>query len=213
VVQVEDRESFLMTRELLLKEGLYCGISSGSAVVGAMKYIKEQGEKMRGKKVLVILPDSGNRYMSKVFDDDWMKEAGFLETSSLGTVKDLLQERGSADPLIMAQGSQKVSQVIDLRRAKGISQAPVRDEKGFIKGIASEGHLLTALYEGRAKPGDTIDRFAEPTIEFVTADDTIERVSQLLAKGKTPLVVDPAKNDAPVAILTKIDLLAWFGRP
>ena len=80
MVQVEDKESFLMVREVLKSEGIYCGTSSGSAVVGALRWMKSQGRCIAGKNVLVILPDSGNRYLSKVFNDDWMKSAGFLES-------------------------------------------------------------------------------------------------------------------------------------
>jgi cystathionine beta-synthase len=83
MIQVEDKESFLMTRDLLTKEGLYCGISSGSAVVGAIKWVRAEGAWIKGKNVLIILPDSGNRYLSKVFDDDWMREVGFLERPPL----------------------------------------------------------------------------------------------------------------------------------
>lgn len=78
MVQVADQESFLMTRELLQKEGIYCGISCGSAMVGALRWIESQGEKLRGKNILVVLPDSGNRYLSKVYNDEWMKAAGFI---------------------------------------------------------------------------------------------------------------------------------------
>lgn len=78
MVQVADQESFLMTRELLQKEGIYCGISCGSAMVGALRWIESQGEKVRGKNILVVLPDSGNRYLSKVYNDEWMKAAGFI---------------------------------------------------------------------------------------------------------------------------------------
>lgn len=79
VVQVEDKESHLMTRRLLREEGLYIGVSCGAATVGALKWIKSQGDSLKGKNVLVILPDSGNRYMSKVYDDQWMKDNGFLD--------------------------------------------------------------------------------------------------------------------------------------
>ena len=86
MVQVEDKESFLMTRDLLVKEGIYSGVSSGSAVIGAIKWIKAQGGRLKGKNILVILPDSGNRYLSKVYDDAWLREAGFLDEPSMGTV-------------------------------------------------------------------------------------------------------------------------------
>src|SRR6185437_13595557 len=98
MVQVEDKESFLMTRELLTKEGLYSGVSSGCAVIGAIKWARAQGDRIKGKNILVILPDSGNRYLSKAYDDDWIREAGFLDSPSLGTVAELRQaSRTSAD--------------------------------------------------------------------------------------------------------------------
>ncbi len=211
IVQVEDKESFLMTRELLLKEGLYSGISSGSAVVGAIKWARAQGEKLKGKKVLIVLPDSGNRYLSKVYNDDWMREAGFLEGATLGTVADLLRTRGVQGALVMAKQTDKVSSVIELLSGKGISQVPVVDEKGWIKGIATEGTLLNSLYQGRAKPSDPVEGFVDASIEFVTPEDTIERVSKLVTSGKIPLVTDPKQDGKPIAILTKIDLLAYLG--
>lgn len=79
MVQVEDKESFLMTRRILKEEGIYCGISCGSAMVGALRWMEKQGRKIENKKILVVLPDSGNRYLSKVFNDEWMKSAGFLD--------------------------------------------------------------------------------------------------------------------------------------
>ena len=80
MVQVEDKESFLMTRELLTKEGIYSGVSSGCAFVGTLRWIEQQGSRLDGKNVLMIFPDSGNRDTSKVYNDDWMRERGFLVT-------------------------------------------------------------------------------------------------------------------------------------
>ena len=87
MVQVDDKASFQMTRELLLQEGLFVGGSSGSAVAGALKWAQEQGEAIRGKKMLIVLPDSGNRYLSKIFDDAWMEEFHFLDQPGKGTVE------------------------------------------------------------------------------------------------------------------------------
>lgn len=212
MIQVEDKESFLMTRDLLTKEGLYCGVSSGSAVVGAIKWIKAQGDKMKGKNVLVILPDSGNRYMSKVFSDDWMREAGFLDKPSMGTVADLLHVvHPRQDGIIMAKQTEKVSAIIELMRDKHISQVPVADEKGWIKGVATEGAILAALYEGRVKPSDAIESLANPAVEYVTPEDPIEKVSRLLTGGKVALVSDHSQGGKLVAIVTKIDLLTYMG--
>lgn len=212
MIQVEDKESFLMTRDLLTKEGIYSGISSGSAVMGAIHWVKKMGDAYRGKNVLIIIPDSGNRYLSKVYDDDWMREAGFLDRPSMGTVRDLLaQIKPELGKIIMSKQTEKVSDVINQMRDKGISQVPVSDSAGWIKGIATEGQILSALYEGRAKPTDTIERFVDASIEFVTPEDPVEKVSRLVTLGKTPLVNDPSKQGQLLAIITKIDLLTYLG--
>ena len=212
MIQVEDKESFLATRELLTKEGLYCGVSSGSAVMGAIKWAKLQGDKIKGKNILIVLPDSGNRYLSKVFNDDWMREAGFLERPSLGMVKDLLRfTRTDHTTIVMARQIDKISAIITLMHDKNISQLPVQDDAGWIKGIVSEGAILNALYEGRVKPGDTIEGLVDPSVEFVTPEDPVEKVSKLVTAGKIPLVNDPNQHGKLLSIITKIDLLTYLG--
>jgi cystathionine beta-synthase len=212
MIQAEDKESFLMTRDLLTREGLYSGISSGSAVVGAMKWIKSQKDQYKGKNVLIILPDSGNRYMSKAYNDDWMREAGFLDRSSMGTVGDLLRTTHTGQsPVILAKQSEKVSNIIEKMREKNISQLPVSDDAGWIKGIVTEGAVLAALYEGRIKPQATIEQLVDPSIEFVNPEDPIEKVSRLVTAGKIPLITDPSKHGELLGIITKIDLLTFLG--
>lgn len=210
MVQVEDKDAFIMTRELLTKEGLFAGVSSGAAVVGAIKWAKKQGEAMRGKKILVILPDSGNRYLSKVYDDDWMREAGFLEAGGLGTVNDLMiQLRMRNTNLVVAKPTDKVSALVERMREHGISQVPVRDERGWIKGVVTESGLLKALYQGQLKSNDAIEPMVDPSVEFVKTTDSLEHVSRVLTSGKTPLVSEGENSLA--AIITKIDLLAYLG--
>jgi cystathionine beta-synthase len=212
IIQVEDKESFLLTRDLLTKEGIYCGVSSGAAMAGAMRWVKSQGDRLKGKNVLVIVPDSGNRYLSKVFDDHWMREAGFLDQPSLGLVSDLLHmTKPKLGGIFMAKQTEKVSSVIELLREKSISQLPVRDDAGWIKGLVTEGAILNALYEGRTKPADTIESLIDPSVEFVVPNDPIEKVSQLVTSGKIPLVNDPDKHGEILAIITKIDLLTYLG--
>jgi len=212
MVQVEDKESFLMTRDLLVKEGIYSGVSSGSAVVGAIKWIKAQGDRLKGKNILVILPDSGNRYLSKVYDDAWMREAGFLDEPSLGSVHDLIITL-QLDPqgVVSAQTTEKVSNVIELMKDKGISQLPVSDDHGYVKGLVTEASILTALYEGACEPGDTIESLVDTSIEFVGPEDDIEKISSLVSSGKTPLVMD-SDTGVPIAVLTKIDLLSYLSQ-
>jgi cystathionine beta-synthase len=212
MVQVEDKESFLMTRELLTREGIYAGVSSGAAIVGANRWIAEQGERLKGKNVLVILPDSGNRYLSKVFDDAWMREAGFLEESSLGTTGDLIAtlhlETGE---VVSVSTTEKVANVIELMKDKNISQLPVSDQQGYIKGMVSEASLLSALYEGTCGPSDIVESLLDTSVEFVDLDEPVEKISTLLTQGKTPLVMDQTSG-APMAVLTKIDLLSYLSQ-
>ena len=218
MVQVEDKESFLMTRALLTQEGLYSGISSGSAVVGAVRWVQNNLEQLKPSKnheinVLIVLPDSGNRYLSKAYNDDWMREAGFLDQPSMGKVGDLLHTPGKAasTPIIMAKQTDKVSSVIERMREKSISQLPVCDEAGWIKGVATEGAILNALYEGRIRADEPIESLVDPSVEFVTPLDPIEKVTRLVTAGKIPLVNDPAQHGALLGIITKIDLLAYLG--
>jgi predicted transcriptional regulator len=98
--------------------------------------------------------------------------------------------------------------VIELMRDKGISQVPVKDANGWIQGIVTEGALLTALYEKRARADETVEKLVAGTVEMVTPSDSIELVSKLLAAGKTPLVTESHSSGKVLAILTKIDLLA-----
>ena len=210
MVQVEDKESFLMTRQLLTSEGIYSSVSSGSAFVGTMRWLEQQGERMDGKNVLIIFPDSGNRYVSKVYDDDWMREAGFLE-SKAGTVKDLM-ERLEMTPgdIVMAHQSDKISNTIHKLSEAGISQMPVTDENGWIKGIVRERTILKAIFDKQVNVDDNIDGLVDTSIEFVTPGHSIDQISRLVTDGKVPLITDPDDGDNMLGIITDIDLLNYL---
>ena len=211
IVQVGDKESFLMTRELLTGEGIYSGVSSGSAVVGALKWIRQQGGRLDNKNVLVIFPDSGNRYSSKVYDDDWMREAGFLE-SKTGNVGELMRalNKQSGD-LIMAHQSDKVSSIISQLSEAGVSQLPVLDENGWIKGIVRESVILKALFNQQVGVDDPVENLLDTSVAYVTTGDSIERISKLVTEGKVPLVTNPDDGDSLLGIITDIDLLNFLG--
>jgi CBS domain-containing protein len=88
---------------------------------------------------------------------------------------------------------------------------PVADAAGWIKGVVTEGAILNALYTGRAKPTDVVEGLVDPSVEFVTPEDPVEKVSRLVTSGKTPLINDPNQHGKILAIVTKIDLLSYFG--
>ncbi len=210
MVQVEDKESFLMTRELLVKEGIFSGMSSGSAVTGALRWVRAQGGRLDGKNVLIILPDSGNRYLSKVYDDDWMEENGFMESTS-GTVEDLLHflHKDPGD-IVMAKQSEKIARVIEMMSTAGISQLPVTDDHGWIKGIIREDTLLRAVFAQHAGTDERISGLVDTAVEFVEAQDSVDHLSRLIGAGRVPLVADPAGDGRILAIVTHIDLLNYL---
>jgi cystathionine beta-synthase len=208
MVQVADRESFLMTRDLLLKEGIFAGISSGSAVVGALRWLQNQGDAVRGKKAVIILCDTGSRYLSKVYDDDWMREVGFLDDTSLGQVADMISLLDLKPPITLL-AHQKISAAVDLMKDKGISQIPILDKQGLLRGIATETKLFKGLFGGQFKLTDTIDTASDPLFTIVRPEDSVEHINRILAKGKTPLVMN---NDQLIAIITRIDVITYLER-
>src|SRR6185503_14538380 len=146
VVRVDDKECFLMTRDLTRLEGLFVGGSGGAAVAGALKWAREHGK--AGQKVLVFLCDGGNKYVSKIFNDDWMRENGFLdEQPGLGTVRDLLGARYKKK-IVTVSPTSTVKEAIDVLKSQDISQVPVVQD-GKLRGIVQEVDLLRHLVSGK----------------------------------------------------------------
>src|SRR5205807_10034270 len=138
IVRVDDKECFLMTRELVRQEGLFVGGSSGAAVAGAIKYAEATKRK---ENILVLLPDGASKYLSKIFDDKWMRENGFLdEPDPLGTVADLIKSKRHRE-LVVAHKSETIRKVIGAMKEYSISQVPVLDGKRLV-GIVAEVDLL-----------------------------------------------------------------------
>lgn len=206
-IQVNDKESFLMTRELLSKEGIFAGVSSGSAVCGVLKYARGLKEK---KNIVVILPDSGSRYLSKAFNDNWMRENGFLDSPLFtDTVADLLEAMGSAiHEVITANHTDTVEQVINRMKQNGISQLPVFTE-GQLSGVIDEGDLILPLVSGLIKPSDRIFSFIKGTALLVEMTDILQKLSDLFGKGYVALVRDQGKH---LRIITKIDFISYLGQ-
>ena len=211
VVQVGDKETFLMTRELLVKEGIFSGMSSGAAVVGANRWIEQQGDRLKGKNILIVLPDGGNRYMSKVYDDDWMQENGFMESTN-GTVEELMHflQKKSGHVSIAAQ-DEKIGKVVEIMSELGISQLPVSDDRGWVKGVIRERALLQALFKQKYSADESIEALIDTSIEFVELTDTVDRISHLITEGKVPLVADRDGDGSLLAIITNIDVLNYLG--
>ncbi len=208
VVQVGDRESFIMTRRLVREEGIFCGGSSGTAVVGALNWIKTQNLGA-DQIVVVILPDSGNRYLSKIFSDDWMRENRFLETPfGHGTVADVMRHKTNV--VITAEPRETKRAVVAKMKQFNISQVPVVED-GQYRGIISEITLLDhMLSEPEHNEDETIaDIVSSDAAAQVTTDTSLDSLADAFAQGQVAVVMD----DGHVAgIVTKIDLIDYVGQ-
>ena len=209
-VQVNDRESFIMARRLLREEGLLCGGSSGSAVAGALKFaerIAKEGPRDTPYRVLVIIPDSSSRYLSKFLNDEWLKDAGLIDREPmLGIVDDIVQKKKVT--LISASPTDALGSVIDRMKQHGISQLPVT-EPGRLCGMVSEVKVLNALVRGDATMKSPVGPIADlEEAAMVERDTPLSTLSAHFARGKVAVVVDRKGNEVSViALLTKIDLI------
>jgi len=212
VVRVDDKECFLMARDLTRLEGLFVGGSGGAAVAGALKYAKALVESGRAStagrpsRIVVILADGGHKYMSKIFDDDWMRENGFLAGSpGLGTVRDIVAEK---KPLVTARPDARLREVIDQMKSLGFSQLPVVEDRRLL-GIVAEVDLLRALVSGGTAFDAPIGDLVEHDYATVTLQTKIELLQGVLADAKVAIVED---GDNVVGIVTKIDLIDYLSR-
>ncbi len=210
MVQVTDRESFLMTRRLVREEGIFGGGSCGSAVAGAIKYAREQ-KLGPDDVVVVVLPDSGSRYLSKVFDDDWMRENGFLERTWVDFRTQDIQSAKPAETLITARPTDLMVDVIKLLKTHNVSQLPVVGAEGKLLGIVTEiellNHMLLADHVHQAD--ETIESIIDPNVPVVRPNTSLETLMGIFS-NKTAVVI--ATGDEVQGILTKIDILDFLAK-
>lgn len=203
-VRVDDRSSFLMTRDLVAKEGICVGPSSAMALVAAIEYSKKLE---KPSNILVLFPDNGRAYMSKVFNDSWMRENGFLPSPLKSrTVADLIMARKSSGELISADVGDNVIDVVKKMKQASVSQVPVFSN-GHIVGILDESDLLEPLVSGKLKSNEPIIHLVKGNLMYAQMNQDLASLNETLLKGFVALVQDGSK----LHIITKIDLLQYLG--
>ncbi len=205
-VVIGDKESFLMTRKLLKLEGIYAGGSAGAAIVGAIKYAKTL---KKPEKILVLLHDSGNRYASKIYNDDWMSTNSYLDSSFSVQIRDVLSTLGKgAKEIFSVSDSSTIGEAIKVMQEKGVSYLPVVD-KGTIKGLVSEKNLVRPVLLGEFSQSDNISLATHQNFRIVDENELLENVANALLKKEIALVT---RDEKLIDILTEIDVLQYMAK-
>ncbi|MGI8613696.1 MAG: cystathionine beta-synthase [Nocardioidaceae bacterium] len=211
IIEVPDRDSFHTTRRLAREEALLVGGSCGMAVAAAVRLATELDDSEA--VIVVLLPDGGRGYLSKVFDDAWMARFGFLEPTGEQTAGQVLRGKdGSLPALVHTHPKETIAEAVGILREFNVSQMPVvRAEPPVmaaeVAGSVSERALLEALYAGRARLSDRVEQHLEPELPTVGAGEPVAHAVQALETADAVVVHD---DGAPVGVLTRVDLLGFL---
>jgi len=201
-VKVTDKDAAIMTRRLSKEEGLFVGWSCGSAVAGALEWAKEN---MKEDDVMVIiLPDHGTRYLGKVYNDNWMKDHGYLEERDFATAEEIVARQGTDGSLVTIDQKETVSAAVKLLTGGSISQLPVVDGTDFV-GSLIDSKLLAQMIEDPEIKEKSVSEVMNKPFQFVPIDSTLDVLSSLVSKDN-PAVMVRDENDVP-HIVTQHDIL------
>ena len=198
---ISDKETFTVARELLEKEGVLAGSSTGTLVATALRWCHEQTEK---KRVVTFACDHGSKYLSKMFNDYWMLDQGFIDRKSHGDLRDLITRRHSTREDFTVKDSIPVIQAIKNMQLYDISQMAVLDTEEQVVGILDESDILLAVTKDESNFKKPVSEFMTSELSTLSADAGIDELMPLFAQDKVAIVFD---NDRYLGLITKIDLI------
>ena len=220
-VRVSDRDAFAMARRITREEGILAGESCGTAMIAALdearRLMREEGDAARERVLVVIFPDGGRNYLSKLYNDEWMRANGLLTTTgAVVRVEEVLRARHHGKELpavVLARTTDRVGAAIDLLQLYGISQLPVseRPDDDAIEGIigsVSEKGLLDRAYRDPSTVERTIGEVMDPPLPTVDVEASVDDAFALLSGGSPAVVA--TKGSRPVGVVTKLDLLEFL---
>jgi cystathionine beta-synthase len=204
-VTVSDKDAFLTARELLKNEGILAGSSSGTLIAGALAYCRAQ---KTAKNVVSFVCDSGNKYLSKVYNDYWMIDQGFIQRETFGDLRDVIARLYSERAAITVKPDDTLATALARMKLYDISQIPVL-EGDTVVGIIDESDILWAVHHDHETFTDAVGTAMTAEIETVPVTSTIEDLVPIFRRDLTAIVVD---GDKFVGVITRIDLLNHLRR-
>jgi cystathionine beta-synthase len=202
---INDKESFLTARELLEKEGILGGSSTGTLLAAALKYCREQ---TTPKKVLVFVCDTGNKYLSKMYNDYWMLDNGFIQREQHGDLRDLILRPYSQRDTVVVGPNDLLVTAYQRMKLYDVSQLPVMDGEHIV-GIVDESDVLLHVYGDESRFRDPVSTAMVSKLDKIPVADPIESLLPVFDRGHVAIVMD---GDKFLGLITRIDLLNFLRR-
>ncbi|MFL6601235.1 MAG: pyridoxal-phosphate dependent enzyme [Steroidobacteraceae bacterium] len=202
---IPDAEAFRTCRELLRKEGIIAGTSTGTLLAGALRYCREQ---KTPKRVVTFVCDSGNKYLSKVYNDYWMLDQGFLDRERFGDLRDLIARRHWEHASVTVNSTEPVLAALRRMKLYDVSQLPVMRD-GKIVGIVDEEDILLEVFENPQHFNEPVTKAMASGLVTVPVDAPVTQLMEIFKRGMVAIVV---KDHEFLGLVTRIDLLNWLRR-
>jgi cystathionine beta-synthase len=202
--EIDDAESFATARELLRKEGILGGSSTGTLLAGALRYCRQQ---TKPKRVVTFVCDSGNKYLSKMFNDVWMAEQGFVTRAVHGDLSDLILHRYEAGEVVTTGPTDTLLTAFKRMRQADVSQLPVVNETGRVIGIIDESDILLKVHRDASHFNDAVSIAMTDKIETLSPGANINDLLAVFDRGRVAIVME---GDKFLGLITRTDLLSYL---
>jgi cystathionine beta-synthase len=202
--EIDDADSFASARELLHKEGIFGGSSTGTLLAGALRYCREQ---TRPKRVVTLVPDTGNKYLSKMYNNFWMAEQGFIHRPPHGDLSDLISHRYEAGEVITVGPDDSLLTAFKRMRDSDVSQLPVVDKSGRAIGLIDESDLLVKVHGEPSHFNNPVSTAMTDQLESLPPEAKIADLLAVFDRGRVAIVMDGNKF---LGLITRTDLLSYL---
>jgi len=202
---IPDREAFLVARLLLRREGILAGSSSGTLLAAALRYCMEQREP---KRVVTLLPDNGNKYLSKMFNDNWMADQGLIDRPQHGDLRDVISRRHDEGAAVIVRPDDTLNTAYARMKLYDVSQLPVLTADRVV-GVIDESDLLLAVFDAASRFGDPVHSAMSTRVETVQVTASLSDLLAVFERGHVVVVLDGSRF---LGLITRIDLVNHLRR-